>query len=123
MRGGGGDYLSFLTHQISCIQKNLPNRSLTQSDHSLISVALFRSQTITNSTQATNPTNCYELIDFRIPSGIVGIPEDSSQIRSQFVVKPGTHESPNELRIPINAYESIMIQLLCLRMHHEFVTN
>ena len=33
------------------------------------------------------------------------------------------HESPNELRIPTNDYESITIQLRCLRMYYEFVTN
>ena len=48
---------------------------------------------------------------------------DSSQIRSRFVVKPWINESPNELTISTNAYESITIQLRCLRMHYEFATN
>ena len=48
---------------------------------------------------------------------------DSWQIRSRFVVKPWINESPNELTIPTNAYESITIQLRCLRMHYEFATN
>ena len=48
---------------------------------------------------------------------------DSWQIRSRFVVKPWINVSPNELIIPTNAYESITIQLQCLRMHYEFVTN
>ena len=48
---------------------------------------------------------------------------NSWQIRCRFVVKPWINESPNELTIPTNAYESITIQLRCLRMHYEFVTN
>ena len=46
---------------------------------------------------------------------------DSWHILSRFVIKPRIHESPNELRITTNAYESI--QLRCLRIHYEFVTN
>ena len=48
---------------------------------------------------------------------------DSWHIRRRFVVKPWINVSPNELIIPTNAYESITIQLRCLRMHYEFVTN
>ena len=48
---------------------------------------------------------------------------DSWHIRSRFMVKPRVHESPNEVRITTNAYESSKIQLRCLRMHYEFVTN
>ena len=49
-------------------------------------------------------------------------------IRDWFVaVSWSSHEwmwsCPNELRIPTNDYESITIQLRCLRMHYEFVTN
>ena len=50
-------------------------------------------------------------------------PWDSWQICSRFVVKPWINVSPNELIIPTNAYESITIQLRCLIMHYEFVTN
>ena len=48
---------------------------------------------------------------------------DSWQIRSRFMIKPRIHESPNQVRIPTNAYESNTMQLRCLRMHYEFVTN
>ena len=48
---------------------------------------------------------------------------DSWQIRSRFVFKPWINVSPNEFIIPTNAYESITIQLRCLRMHYELVTN
>ena len=48
---------------------------------------------------------------------------DSWQIRSRFMVKSWINVSPNELIITTNAYESITIQLRCLRMHYEFVTN
>ena len=48
---------------------------------------------------------------------------DSWHIRRRFLVKPWINESPNELIIPTNAYEYFTIQLRCLRMHYEFVTN
>ena len=60
--------------------------------------------------------NHQTLIHFRIH-------EDLRQIHSRFMAKPQIHESLNELGIPTDAYESIMIQLRCLRMHHKFVMN
>ena len=48
---------------------------------------------------------------------------DSWHIRSRFMVKSWINESPNELTIPTNDYESITIQLRCLGIHYEFVTN
>ena len=45
-------------------------------------------------------------------------------IRDRFVADSwSSHEFTNELRLPTNAYESITIQLRCLRMHYEFVTK
>ena len=50
---------------------------------------------------------------------------DSWQIRRRSVVKPRIHESPNELRIPTNAYEyydSVTMSKNALRICYELTT-
>ena len=78
------------------------------------------------STQATNHTNRYKIMHFRIRGDswrFVRIREDLWQIHSRFMVKPQTTKILNELRTLMNAYASIKIQLEYLRIHHKFVTN
>ena len=92
--------------------KNMPNASTNQ-------VRLKLNLWLFLTIQGIYPQDRYKnaLVCFGVYSW------DSWQIRSRFVVNPRIHESSNELRIPTNAYESITIQLRCLRMHYGFVTN